>query len=119
MSALINSRVAVLPLLKPIRSVLSLIALLGCLSCVAAADEDGAFCSAKGYLAYELRPVSAYGVPEHVLHVVRFDAESGIYEVGKVKLNSFQVHGFICGSDGIEIAGWGKGFERYMIAVPP
>jgi hypothetical protein len=108
-----------LSLLRPLKPALALIALLSLLSCAAAADTDGAFCTAKGYLAYEVRPANAYGVPEHVLHVIRFDAENGIYEAGQVKLDSFQVHGLTCGADRVEISGWGAGFESYSIAVPP
>lgn len=105
--------------IKPWRSILCLIAALGFLSCPAAADEDGAFCTAKGYIAYEVHATSSYGVPQHVLHIVRFEVEHGIYEAGEVTLNSFQVHGLICTPDRVEISGWGNGFEHYMIGVPP
>jgi hypothetical protein len=81
------------------------------------AEEDGAFCTAKGYLAYQLRSVSPYGVPRHVLRVVRFEAARGIYQSGEVTLNAFHVHGLTCSPDRVEISGWGSGFEQYTIGV--
>jgi hypothetical protein len=87
-------------------------------SCTAVADEDGAFCTGPGYLAYEVRTTSAPGVPQHELHIIRFAAEHGIYDAGAATLNSFQVHGLSCTSDRAEISGWGKGFEHYLVAVP-
>jgi hypothetical protein len=103
--------------MKHSASIICLAAALSFFSAPVYADEDGAFCSAKGYLAYELRPVNAYGVRGHVLRLIRFGSQRGIYVAGEAKLNSFQTHMLVCGADGIEMAGWGAGFERYSVGV--
>jgi hypothetical protein len=69
------------------------------------ADDDGNFCTSKGYLAYELREGVTPGVIGHVLKVVRFDAQSGIHSAGEVALPDFQVHAMSCSTDRIEISG--------------
>jgi hypothetical protein len=83
----------------------------------AQADEDGFFCVAKGYLAYELRNGITPGVTGHVLRVVRFDSQRGIYRAGEVGLQDFQVHRMICSEDRVEISGWGKYFKKYVIEI--
>lgn len=103
--------------MKTFNLILCLAAVFSFSAPVAHADEDGAFCSAKGYLAYE-RSVNTSGIRAHVLRIVGFDAERGIYIAGEAKLNSFQVHLLACGDDRVEIAGWGAAFERYTIGLP-
>lgn len=92
---------------------------LSCLSCTANGQEHGAFCTSKGYLAYETSRASAYGVPQNVLQVVRFGSLQGVYKAGEVTINSFSVHVLTCSPENIEISGWGSVFEHYLIARPP
>jgi hypothetical protein len=75
------------------------------LSVPSRADDDGNFCTSKGYLAYELREGVTPGVTGHVLKVVRFDPQNGIHEAGEVTLHDFQVHAMNCTTDRIEISG--------------
>jgi hypothetical protein len=80
-------------------------------------DSDGAFCLAKGYLAYE---VQAHVTPEakgHILKVVRFDAQQGIYSAGEKVVQDFVVHKMVCDQNQIEISGWGKFYEKYLIDI--
>ena len=83
----------------------------------ARADNDGYFCAAKGYLAYERRKDSSPPATGHWLHVVRFDSVRGLYRAGEVDLQNFQVHQMICGEDHVEIAGWGKFFQKYVVDI--
>jgi hypothetical protein len=81
------------------------------------ADSDGYFCSARGYLAYELRSFHSPGLSgEHVLRVLRL-GKDGITEGGEVLLEDFQVHELMCGSDLVEIAGWEKGYIKYIVRI--
>jgi hypothetical protein len=79
------------------------------------ADSDGYFCTSKGYLAYELREGLTPGAVGHVLKVVRFDTDRGIYFAGQVTLQDFQPHGLTCSPNRIEIFGWAKVFTKYAI----
>lgn len=87
--------------------VLSLLAAMLTFSARSSADSDGYFCSANGYLTYELREGITPGVVGHVLKVVRFDREHGIRNAGEVKLQDFQVHIMNCVGEQVEIAGYG------------
>jgi hypothetical protein len=80
----------------------------------AAADSDGYFCIATGYLAYELREWSA---PErtHVLKVVRVGGTDGVSDPTTLPLHDFQVHGLRCDPDRIVVLGWDR---RYTIVLP-
>ena len=80
----------------------------------AIADSDSYFCTAPGYLAYELREWSA---PEkrHVLKVVFVGGAEGISEPSTAPLEDFQLHGMKCGTDRIEIEGWDK---KYTLSLP-
>jgi hypothetical protein len=80
------------------------------------ADEDGFFCTSKGYLAYNLRGGSTPGLTGHIVKVVRFDSK-GIYFAGKVNLQDFQVHRMKCERERIEISGYGNIFKQYEIKI--
>lgn len=84
---------------------LALLAMTILLSAPSRADDDGNFCTSKGYLAYELREGVTPGVAGHVLKVVRFDPQSGIHAAGEVILRDSQVHAMSCSLDRIEISG--------------
>jgi hypothetical protein len=79
------------------------------------ADSDGSFCVSKGYLAYDVREGITPGVVGHVLRVVRFGTERGIYLASEVPLMDFEVYHLICSEDRIEISGWRKVFTKYVI----
>jgi hypothetical protein len=82
------------------------------------ADSDGCYCKSKGYIAFELRSFRMRGLnAPHILRVFRFESGRGIYESGEVPMEDFQVHEMICNSDRIEIAGFGKGYVKYVIAI--
>ena len=81
------------------------------------ADNDGSFCTSKGYIAYELRNGITPGVAGHVLKVVRFEPQRGTYVAGEVPLQDFQVHRMTCSHDRIEISGWGSIFKKYTIDI--
>jgi hypothetical protein len=70
----------------------------------AAADSDGYFCHAAGYVAWETRLGTA--TAEHILHVVRFDHTTGVRPTERTVLPDFQVHGMRCGAGHVELAGW-------------
>jgi hypothetical protein len=70
----------------------------------AAADSDGYFCVARGYLAYEMR--SATTPSKHELHIVRFSTARGIVAAQPVILDDFQVHGMRCLPTVVELVGW-------------
>jgi hypothetical protein len=95
------------------------IAALAFLCCTprARADNDGYFCAGKGYLAYEVNKNTTPPATGHSLHVLRFDSARGIYDAGAVDLQNFQVHQMSCGEDRVEIAGWGKYFQKYVVAI--
>jgi hypothetical protein len=81
------------------------------------ADEDGSFCTFRGYLAYELRNGITPSEAGHVLKVVRFEPMRGIFTAGEVTLQDFQVHRMTCGQDHVEISGWGNIFKKYTIDI--
>ena len=81
------------------------------------ADNDGSFCTSKGYIAYELRNGITPGVAGHVLKVVRFEPQRGTYVAGEVPLQDFQVHRMTCSQDRVEISGWGSRFKKYTIDI--
>lgn len=82
------------------------------------ADSDGFFCTPRGYLAYELRNGITPRVVGHVLRVVRFEPNLGIYVAGQVILQDFQVHHMIRSTDRVEISGWEQMFKKYVIEIP-
>ena len=73
----------------------------------AAADSDGYFCNAKGYIAYQFNGISV-STPGHTLHIIYLGGENGINPPIEFKLDDFQPHGMKCGEDTIEILGWDK-----------
>jgi hypothetical protein len=82
------------------------------------ADRDGCYCTSKGYIAFELRSFRTPGLhAPHILKVFRFESGRGIYEAGEAPMEDFQVHEMICDSDHVEIAGFGKGYVKYVIAI--
>jgi hypothetical protein len=81
------------------------------------ADEDGSFCTSRGYLAYELRNGITPSIAAHVLKVVRFEPKRGIFTPGEVTLQDFQVHRMTCGPDRVEISGWGNIYKKYRIDI--
>ena len=99
-----------------IRNTLLLLA-AGLIASPAFGDSDGSFCLAKGYLAYEVQAHVTPDAKGHILKVVRFDAQQGIYLAGEKVVESFVVHKMVCDLDQIEISGWGKFFERYLIDI--
>lgn len=88
-----------------------------CLAIPAFAGSDGAYCSGNGYIAYDLREGLTPGVKGHVVRILRFDSRRGIYPAGEETLVDFQVHQMVCTGDRIEMVGWRKGFERYVLTV--
>jgi hypothetical protein len=95
-------------------AVLAVVLLLSASCC---ADEDGFFCTGRGYLAYNLRSGITPDVIGHVLKIVRFESKRGIYFAGQVSLQDFQVHRMVCNQDYIEISGYGNSFKKYTIAI--
>ncbi len=85
--------------------VVTLLAVVIAFSVPSRADDDGNFCTSKGYLAYELREGVTPGVTGHVLKVVQFDPQRGIHTAGETALPDFQVHAMSCTTDRIEISG--------------
>ena len=83
----------------------------------ASSDSDGSFCLAKGYLAYEVQAHVTPDAKGHILKVVRFDARQGIYPAGEKVIEDFIVHKMVCGQDQIEISGWSRFYERYLIDI--
>jgi hypothetical protein len=82
------------------------------------ADSDGCFCASQGYLAFELRSFRTPGLnADHVLKVIRFDAARGIYQAGEAPMQDFQVHEMTCEQDRVEIAGWDRGYVKYIIDI--
>jgi hypothetical protein len=81
------------------------------------ADEDGLFCTSKGYLAYEVRQGITPGVVGHVLQVVRFEAKRGVYLANEATLVDFEVYHLTCSADHIEISGWNNVFMKYVIQI--
>ncbi len=94
---------------------LALFSLTAVFPMLSRADSDGYSCASKGYLAYELREGLTPGVVGHVLRVVRFEPERGVYVAGEVSLPDFQVQGMTCSQDRVEILGWPKVFTKYII----
>jgi hypothetical protein len=95
------------PLAVAARRACLLLSLL--LSRAASADSDGHFCTADGYLAWELREWSA---PEkkHVLKVVFVGGDEGISEPRTVALEDFQLHGMRCDGKKIVLLGWDRAY---------
>ena len=81
------------------------------------AEEDGAFCVSEGYLAYELLSGLTSGVNGHMVKVVKFGPERGIYAAGEVTLQGFQVHEMTCEKNRIKVSGWGMGLQQYVIEI--
>ena len=78
------------------------------------ANEDGAFCASEGYLAYELQGGITPDVNGHVIKVLRFEPQHGIYAAGQVTLEDFQVHEMNCDKNRIKVSGWGLTFQPQM-----
>jgi hypothetical protein len=87
----------------------------GCISCFA--DGDGSYCSSKDYLAFDMFEPKASGEISHVLKVVRFEAKRGVFFEGEVPIQISLAHHLTCAADRVEISGWGRVFQKYMIAV--
>ena len=98
-------------------AVLTFLSISLAFSVSARADEDGSFCAARDYLAYEVRNGSTPGVSGHVLKVVRFGSKKGIYAAGEIALQDFQVHRMICAKNRIEISGWAATLTKYTIDI--
>ena len=71
----------------------------------------------ESYLAYELRSGLTSGVNDHVVKVVKFGPEQGIYAAGEVSLRGFQVHEMTCEKNQIKVSGWGTGLQQYVIEI--
>ena len=82
----------------------------------AAADSDGYFCTARGYLAYETR---LSGTAGHQLHVVRFSGDTGIQAAPSVRLDEFQVHGMVCHPERVEIVAWKQTYSVDIASPEP
>jgi hypothetical protein len=78
------------------------------------ADSDGYFCTAEGYLAYELRE---WSVPDkkHVLCIIRVGGHRGIEDPFTLVLGDFQLHGMKCNPQEILISSWDS---TYVVALP-
>jgi hypothetical protein len=95
-----------------------LASLIGVFAPPARADNDGFFCSAKGYVAFELRSSHTQGLKaSHVLRVVRFGSKKGIYQAGEVSLSDFQVQHMECTQDHVRISGMSKGYTEYAVDI--
>jgi hypothetical protein len=99
-----------------LRNTLLLLA-AGLIASSAFGDSDGSFCLANGYLTYEVQAHVTPDAKGHILKVVRFDAQQGIYPAGEKLVEDFVVHKMVCDQDQIEISGWGKFYERYLIDI--
>jgi hypothetical protein len=83
---------------------------------VADADSDGFYCTAKGYIAYDLRSFKTPGLrAPHILRVVWFGG--GIRSGGEAAMQDFQVHELRCEADRVEIAGYDKNWLKYVIDI--
>jgi hypothetical protein len=92
---------------RPAFSLVTLLVIVFAASVPSKADDDGNFCTSRGYLAYELREGITAGVVGHELRVVRFDSQRGIRVASNASLKDFQVQKMTCREDRVEIAGFG------------
>jgi hypothetical protein len=96
----------------------SLVLLFALFAPPARADNDGFFCSSKGYVALELRSFHTRGLKaSHVLRVVRFGSEKGFYPAGEVSLLDFQVQHMECTQDRVRMSGMNKGYTEYTVDI--
>jgi hypothetical protein len=84
------------------------------------ADNDGCYCTSRGYIAFEVR--SFYNrklapPTTHVLKIFKFESGRGIFEAGEVSMEDFQVHEMTCNKERVEILGFGKGYVKYIIDI--
>jgi len=73
-----------------------------------AADSYGYYCTAPGYLAFELRWVGPAN--NHELHIVRYSEAEGIAPLPPIVLDDFQVFDMTCLAGSIEIRGSAGGY---------
>lgn len=67
----------------------------------AAADSDGYFCSAPGFIAFDS---FIPGEPGRLIKIVRFDAASGIQPEEEIRISDdFQTHGMVCRPGMVEV----------------
>jgi hypothetical protein len=72
----------------------------------AIADSDGYYCTAQGYVAYQLRAPDG----THSLHLVSFSTRTGIRRHSPIRLADFQVHAMTCRAGAVELEGWTEGY---------
>jgi len=80
--------------------------------------RDGSYCTAMGYVAFDLSSFMTPDLPaSHILRVFRFQPGHGIYSGGEVQMENFDIQMLRCNSDEIELAGSGPKFVyvRYTI----
>lgn len=98
---------------------LSILALVPALSY--ADDRDGNYCLSQGYIAFDLARFMTPGLPApHLLRVVRFEQGRGIYQVGDVAMEEFDVISMRCSSEQVELSGQSRDLkfnESYAIDV--
>jgi len=80
------------------------------LTSAAQADEDGFFCVADGYIAYQTRDWS-HSEMKHTLNLVFVGRTDGMSEPASVTLEDFQVHGMKCDAQKVVIVGWDAVYE--------
>lgn len=82
------------------------------------ADSDGYYCVGPGYLSVEFRSFNTPGLSgSHVLRIIRFGGERGIYEAGEVVIEDFQPHVMTCGANRVQISGYDREPVTYTIDV--
>jgi hypothetical protein len=80
--------------------------------------RDGSYCTTTGYVAFDLSSFMTPDLPaSHILKIVRFDLERGIYGGGELQLEDFDVQMLKCNTDGIELAGSGPKFVYVRYAI--
>ncbi|GEM_PF-5331917 len=84
----------------------------------ARADDDGNYCSARGYLAFDLRAAVTPGVKyPHVLRVIRFGSAQGISPTEDLPIEDFQTHQMYCTAGQVFISGWDRTYQYYLVDV--
>ncbi|HWZ81984.1 MAG TPA: hypothetical protein VNW47_05140 [Terriglobales bacterium] len=82
----------------------------------AARAQSAYFCTQKGYLAYDTRTEFTPGAEGHVLRLIRFEPERGIFLAGDVELPPlFTLYHVICTQDRVTVTGFLNVVSKYVI----